>query len=156
LGTALGVLLPIIIAYKSAGVVANWMTGPGGAAAEGAGVAGAGASGLMLPLAAGTLTKLGLDALDPNKSADAWADKNIPGYAWLDYRLNKMVNGTGNDAADRAAFDKARGLTNVTVHVSIDGKDLPSTVKTTVDHASGPLTGTGNYDSQKSYLPTEH
>jgi hypothetical protein len=154
LGTALGVLLPIIIAYKSAGVVANWMKGPGG----GGDLPGAG-----LPL--GKL--LGPAALawevgqayrtetDPTKDANGLY-KNA-GVIHGAQNIGVVVGGILDGSRDLLTGAlKNLPAPNVTVHVSIDGKDLPSTVKTTVDHASGPLTGTGNYDSQKSYLPTEH
>ena len=125
-----------------------------GTAADGAAVGLKGLIGRLLVIGA---IKGAIDAADPQDKWDAWGDKNIPGYKWVDYKLNKLFYGTGDDKADRKAFDNARGLTvNLTVPVSVDG-DHVQTIKKTIRDANGPNTGTpGNDTRAMPPAPGEH
>jgi hypothetical protein len=152
LSVSLAAILPVVLAYKSAGL----LKGMGGKAGLG-GKVGAGAAAIgkdyLLPLAGGEIARDALNAADPGNSMDAWADKHIPGYAWLDYHLNKMVNGTGDDAADRKAFNAARGLdqTSVNVSVKMDSKEIAAqVVKQITTGAGAPSRGSGSFDDRRS------
>jgi hypothetical protein len=163
LGTVAGVVLYALLPIMALRNLKNWAIPPGVAPAAGATLPGAGEGGFVLgallkrlgiPLMVGAATKFGLDALDPENKMDQWADKHVPGYSWLDRKLNSLFGYGDLDNAHRAATAKGGDLT---VNLNIDGQTLQKHVlKGVVNGANGPQTGSGDFDGRRGYTQPEN